>query len=36
MSRLGYHFSMMKASDMVLVDYDGNVVGGNKASFSNL
>ena len=28
--RLGKHFAMMKASDMVLVDYDGNIVQGKK------
>ncbi|ODV58238.1 putative aldolase [Ascoidea rubescens DSM 1968] len=27
---LGKHFAMMKASDMVQVDEDGNVIGGNK------
>ncbi|KAF8847754.1 aldolase [Acephala macrosclerotiorum] len=32
MNPLGVHFSMMKASDMVLVDYSGNVVGGNKVA----
>ncbi|KUJ19452.1 L-fuculose-phosphate aldolase [Mollisia scopiformis] len=32
MNPLGVHFSMMKASDMVLVDYKGNVVGGNKVA----
>lgn len=29
---LGYHFGMLKASDMVQVDELGNVVGGNKAA----
>ncbi|CZR61359.1 related to novobiocin biosynthesis protein novR [Phialocephala subalpina] len=32
MNPLDVHFSMMKASDMVLVDYSGNVVGGNKVA----
>jgi len=27
---LGVHFGMLKASDMVLVDFEGNPVGGNK------
>ncbi|KAF7561390.1 hypothetical protein G7046_g2754 [Stylonectria norvegica] len=29
---LGYHFSMLKASDMVHVDEHGNVIGGNRAA----
>ncbi|KAL3424703.1 aldolase [Phlyctema vagabunda] len=29
---LGVHFEMLKASDMVLVDLDGNQVGGNRVS----
>ncbi|KAF2028880.1 arad-like aldolase/epimerase [Setomelanomma holmii] len=32
---LGKHFAMLKASDMVLVDYDGKVVGGNKTRPAN-
>jgi hypothetical protein len=32
---LGKHFATMKASDMVLVDYDGNVVGGNTSRPAN-
>ncbi|OAL04735.1 arad-like aldolase/epimerase [Phaeosphaeriaceae sp. SRC1lsM3a] len=32
---LGKHFATMKASDMVLVDYDGNVVGGNRSRPAN-
>ncbi|XXH01236.1 hypothetical protein Hte_007590 [Hypoxylon texense] len=29
---LGYHFGMLKASDMVHVDEEGNAIGGNKAA----
>lgn len=29
---LGYHFAMLKASDMVHVDHLGNVIGGNRAA----
>lgn len=32
---LGKHFATLKASDMVLVDYDGNVVGGNRSRPAN-
>ncbi|KAF2715575.1 arad-like aldolase/epimerase [Pleomassaria siparia CBS 279.74] len=32
---LGKHFATLKASDMVLVDYDGKVVGGNKTRPAN-
>ncbi|KAF2845241.1 class II aldolase/adducin domain-containing protein [Plenodomus tracheiphilus IPT5] len=32
---LGKHFGLLKASDMVLVDYDGNVVGGNTSRPAN-
>jgi ribulose-5-phosphate 4-epimerase/fuculose-1-phosphate aldolase len=32
---LGKHFATMTASDMVLVDYDGNVVGGNTTRPAN-
>ncbi|KAH7071750.1 class II aldolase/adducin N-terminal [Paraphoma chrysanthemicola] len=32
---LGRHFGLLKASDMVLVDYDGNVVGGNRSRPAN-
>ncbi|TKA77750.1 hypothetical protein B0A49_06726, partial [Cryomyces minteri] len=32
---LGRHFGLLKASDMVLVDYDGNVVGGNTSRPAN-
>ncbi|KAM5346923.1 hypothetical protein ACJ41O_009928 [Fusarium nematophilum] len=32
---LGVHFSLLKASDMVLVDYDGKAVGGNRSRPSN-
>jgi ribulose-5-phosphate 4-epimerase/fuculose-1-phosphate aldolase len=32
---LGKHFATMKASDMVLVDYDGNIVGGNTTRPAN-
>jgi ribulose-5-phosphate 4-epimerase/fuculose-1-phosphate aldolase len=32
---LGKHFATLKASDMVLVDYDGNVVGGNTSRPAN-
>jgi ribulose-5-phosphate 4-epimerase/fuculose-1-phosphate aldolase len=32
---LGKHFAMLKASDMVLVNYDGNVVGGNTSRPAN-
>ena len=31
---LGIHFGMLKASDMVLVDFEGNVVGGNEVRFN--
>lgn len=31
---LGAHFDMIKASDLVRVDYDGNTVGGNKAAIN--
>ena len=27
---LGIHFGLLKASDMILVDFDGNVIGGNR------
>ncbi|KAJ4359926.1 uncharacterized protein N0V89_000485 [Didymosphaeria variabile] len=32
---LGRHFGLLKASDMVLVDYDGKVVGGNQSRPAN-
>lgn len=32
---LGRHFALLKPSDMVLVDYDGNVVGGNTKNPAN-
>jgi len=32
---LGKHFGLLKASDMVLVDYDGKVVGGNQSRPAN-
>ncbi len=32
---LGRHFGLLKASDMVLVDYDGKVVGGNRSRPAN-
>jgi ribulose-5-phosphate 4-epimerase/fuculose-1-phosphate aldolase len=32
---LGKHFATLKASDMVLVDYDGNAVGGNMSRPAN-
>jgi ribulose-5-phosphate 4-epimerase/fuculose-1-phosphate aldolase len=32
---LSVHFGMLKASDMVLVDYDGKVVGGNQTRPAN-
>ncbi|KAF1980286.1 arad-like aldolase/epimerase [Bimuria novae-zelandiae CBS 107.79] len=32
---LGRHFGLLKASDMVLVDYDGMVVGGNQSRPAN-
>jgi ribulose-5-phosphate 4-epimerase/fuculose-1-phosphate aldolase len=32
---LGKHFATLKASDMVLVDYDGNIVGGNTTRPAN-
>ncbi|EAT90451.2 hypothetical protein HBI56_049680 [Parastagonospora nodorum] len=32
---LGKHFATLKASDMVLVDYDGNIVGGNTSRPAN-
>lgn len=32
---LGKHFGLLKASDMVLVDYDGKVVGGNTSRPAN-
>lgn len=32
---LGKHFATLKASDMVLVDYDGKVVGGNTSRPAN-
>lgn len=28
---LGRHFGLLKASDMILVDFDGNVIGGNRS-----
>lgn len=32
---LGTHFSMMKVSDLICLDMQGNVVDGNRVSFSN-
>ncbi|KAI8932596.1 hypothetical protein NX059_010100 [Plenodomus lindquistii] len=32
---LGRHFGLLKASDMILVDYDGNAVGGNTSRPAN-
>lgn len=32
---LGRHFGMLKASDMILVDYDGNAIGGNMSRPAN-
>lgn len=32
---LGKHFGLLKASDMILVDYDGNAIGGNMSSPAN-
>jgi ribulose-5-phosphate 4-epimerase/fuculose-1-phosphate aldolase len=32
---LGKHFATLRAADMVLVDYDGNVVGGNQTRPAN-
>ncbi|EUC40276.1 hypothetical protein COCMIDRAFT_30765 [Bipolaris oryzae ATCC 44560] len=32
---LGKHFALLTAADMVLVDYDGNVVGGNRSRPAN-
>ncbi|KAF9734274.1 hypothetical protein PMIN06_003046 [Paraphaeosphaeria minitans] len=32
---LGRHFGLLRASDMVLVDYDGKVVGGNRGRPAN-
>ena len=32
---LGRHFGLLKASDMVLVDYEGKVVGGNQSRPAN-
>ncbi|MCJ1298013.1 hypothetical protein MMC08_000802 [Hypocenomyce scalaris] len=34
MNPLGKHFAMMKASDMVLVDYDGNIIQGKKVAIN--
>lgn len=33
--RLGKHFGMLKASDMILVDYDGKAIGGNMSRPAN-
>jgi hypothetical protein len=33
---LGKHFGTLRAADMVLVDYDGNVVGGNRTRPANV
>lgn len=32
---LGKHFGLLKASDMILVDYDGNAIGGNMSRPAN-
>jgi ribulose-5-phosphate 4-epimerase/fuculose-1-phosphate aldolase len=32
---LGLHFGLLKASDMILVDLDGNVIGGNRTRCPN-
>lgn len=32
---LGLHFGLLKASDMILVDLDGRVIGGNRSSCPN-
>lgn len=32
---LGVHFGLLKASDMILVDYDGNAIGGNRSRPAN-
>ncbi|EMC93242.1 hypothetical protein BAUCODRAFT_36915 [Baudoinia panamericana UAMH 10762] len=32
---LGKHFALLKASDMILVDYDGNAIGGNMSRPAN-
>ncbi|KAI7144570.1 arad-like aldolase/epimerase, partial [Hortaea werneckii] len=32
---LGKHFGMLKASDMILVDYDGKAIGGNMSRPAN-
>ncbi|KAK4544091.1 hypothetical protein LTR36_004589 [Oleoguttula mirabilis] len=32
---LGRHFGLLKASDMILVDYDGNAIGGNMSRPAN-
>ncbi|KAK5133812.1 hypothetical protein LTR08_007242 [Meristemomyces frigidus] len=32
---LGRHFGLLKGSDMILVDYDGNVIGGNMSRPAN-
>lgn len=32
---LGVHFGMMKKSDMILLDYEGNVIGGNRSRPAN-
>ena len=33
--RLGKHFGLLKASDMILVDYDGKAIGGNMSRPAN-
>ncbi|KAI9760314.1 MAG: hypothetical protein M4579_001718 [Chaenotheca gracillima] len=35
MNPLGVHFGLMKASDMILLDFDGNVIGGNRSRPAN-
>ena len=32
---LGVHFGLLKASDMILVDLDGRVIGGNRSRCPN-
>lgn len=34
-SALGKHFGLLTASDMILVDYDGNAIGGNTSRPAN-
>jgi ribulose-5-phosphate 4-epimerase/fuculose-1-phosphate aldolase len=35
MNPLGIHFGLLKASDMILLDFDGKVVGGNRSRPAN-